>query len=45
MDSIRSLEQVLKTGAWHNDGAPTARVWVTAMDANPWPLGQSPMLG
>ena len=45
MDSIRSLAQVLQTGAWHNDGAPTARVWTAAMDANPWPLGQPPMLG
>ena len=45
MDSIRSLAQVLKTGSWHSDGAPTARVWAAAMDANPWPLGQSPMLG
>ena len=45
MDNVRSLEQVLKTGAWHSDGAPTARVWTAALDANPWPLGQSPMLG
>ena len=45
MDNVRSLEQVLKTGAWHSDGAPTARVWTAAMDANPWPLGQPPMLG
>ena len=45
MDSVRSLEQVLKTGAWHSDGAPTVRVWTAAMDGNPWPLGQSPMLG
>ena len=45
MDSVRSLEQVLKTGAWHSDGAPTVRVWTAAVDGNPWPLGQSPMLG
>ena len=45
MGSVRSLEQVLTTGAWHSDGAPTARVWAAAMEGNPWPLGQSPMLG
>ena len=45
MDCVRSLEQVLKTGAWHSDGAPTARVWVAPVDGNPWPLGQPPMLG
>ena len=45
MENVRSLEQVLKTGAWHSDGAPTARVWVAPVDGNPWPLGQPPMLG
>jgi 6-hydroxynicotinate reductase len=38
---VRSLEQVLKTGAWHQDGAPTARLWVP--HAGVWPLGQMPV--
>ncbi len=44
-DHVRSLEQVLKSGAWHNDGAPVARLWVQNPAANPWPLGQPPLLG
>jgi 6-hydroxynicotinate reductase len=42
---VRSLEQVLKTGAWHQDGAPTARLWACHSVDQPWPLGQGPMLG
>jgi len=45
MDYVRSLEQTLKSGAWHDDGAPQAREWRRQPDANPWPLGQPPMLG
>ena len=45
MDYVRPLAQVLATGAWHNDGAPTARRWVVALPGNPWPLGQPPLLG
>ncbi len=45
MDYVRPLEQVLRQGAWHNDGAPTARRWAVNSVANAWPLGQPPMLG
>ena len=45
VDHIRSLAQVLKSGAWHNDGAPVARLWVQNPANNPWPLGQPPLLG
>jgi hypothetical protein len=42
---VRSLADTLQQGAWHNDGAPTARRWVAPDPANPWPLGQPPLLG
>jgi hypothetical protein len=42
---IRSLSEVLQRGAWHNDGAPLALQWQRQPDANPWPLGQPPVLG
>lgn len=45
MGHVRTLEEVLKQGAWHNDGAPTALAWQAQPQANPWPLGQAPMLG
>ncbi|HUP06867.1 MAG TPA: 6-hydroxynicotinate reductase [Caldimonas sp.] len=45
MDHVRSLDEVLRTGAWHHDGAPTARRWAPHLAANPWPLGQQPLLG
>lgn len=45
MDHVRSLDDVLKRGAWHNDGAPTARRWAVQAGSNPWPLGEPPMLG
>lgn len=45
MDHVRPLEDVLKRGAWHNDGAPTARRWAVQAGGNPWPLGEPPMLG
>ena len=45
MEHVRSLDQVLAHGAWHNDGAPTARRWLAPSAANPWPLGQPPLLG
>ena len=44
-DQIRSLEEVLLRGAWHNDGAPQARLWQVQPQSNPWPLGQPPLLG
>ncbi len=37
---VRSLDDVLAAGAWHDDGAPTARRWVAADPSNPWPLGR-----
>ncbi|MEO8938748.1 MAG: 6-hydroxynicotinate reductase [Burkholderiaceae bacterium] len=45
MDHVRSLEEVLRTGAWHGDGAPTARRWLQQDAANPWPIGHPPLLG
>jgi hypothetical protein len=45
VDEVRSLEDVLRTGAWHNDGAPTRRQWVLNHTTNPWPLGQKPQIG
>jgi len=45
VEHVRSLEHTLAQGAWHNDGAPTARRWVKLDPANPWPLGNRPLLG
>lgn len=45
MDYVRPLEDVLRRGAWHNEGAPTGRLWIDAGSANPWPLGRPPLLG
>jgi hypothetical protein len=45
MAYVRPLAQALATGAWHADGAPTARRTVDAAPGNPWPLGRPPMLG
>ncbi len=45
VDYVRPLEQVLRAGAWHNEGAPTGRRWTRNVQLNPWPLGQGPMLG
>jgi hypothetical protein len=45
MDYVRPLEQVLRQGAWHNEGAPSARRWATGAPVNPWPAGQPPLLG
>ena len=45
VEQVRSLEQALLTGAWHNEGAPTARRWLAADPSNPWPVGHAPMLG
>jgi 6-hydroxynicotinate reductase len=45
MAQVRTLEQALQHGAGHNDGAPTARQWITAAAGNPWPLAQPPRLG
>jgi hypothetical protein len=45
MDHVRTLADVLRRGAWHNDGAPTSRRWIAGPAVNPWPLGQPPLLG
>ncbi|MFT4267714.1 MAG: 6-hydroxynicotinate reductase [Xenophilus sp.] len=45
MEHVMTLEQALSRGAWQDDGAPTAREWRRPGAANPWPLGQLPMLG
>ena len=45
VQQIRSLREVLEHGAWHNDGAPQALVWQAQPAANPWPLGNRPLLG
>ena len=42
---VRPLQEVLQRGAWHHDGAPTARKWVVQPTENAWPLGQPPLLG
>ena len=45
MGYVRPLTEVLTTGAWHNDGAPTGRRIDPYTAANTWPLGLPPMLG
>lgn len=45
MDHVRDLEDALRRGAWHNEGAPTARAWAPLPAANPWPLARPPLLG
>jgi 6-hydroxynicotinate reductase len=42
---VRSLDETLARGAWHDDGAPTARRFEALPAANPWPLGRPPLLG
>ena len=45
MRFVRPLAEVLASGAWHHDGAPTARRFIASPAANPWPIGQGPLLG
>ena len=45
MAQVRTLEEALKLGAGHNDGAPLNLQWQTPHPANVWPLGSPPMLG
>jgi hypothetical protein len=45
MRFVRPLAEVLASGAWHHDGAPTARRFIASSSANPWPIGQGPLLG
>ncbi len=42
---VKSLADVLARGAWHSDGAPTARRIEALQRGNAWPLGQPPLLG
>ena len=44
-EHVRTLDDALARGAWHNDGAPTARRYEALPNGNPWPLGQPPLLG
>ena len=45
MDYVRTLEDALQRGAWHNEGAPSAREWAQLPQDNPWPLARPPLLG
>ena len=45
MDYVRTLEDALRRGAWHNEGAPSAREWAQLPPDNPWPLARPPLLG
>ncbi len=45
VDHVMPLQQVLRQGAWHDDGAPQARRWLRQPPGNAWPIGQPPMLG
>ena len=45
MGHVRTLADVLARGAWHSDGAPTARRFEAIAPVNAWPLGQPPLLG
>ena len=45
MDYVRSLQDTLRRGAWHNEGAPLTRTWEPMAGANPWPLARPPLLG
>ncbi|XAH24010.1 6-hydroxynicotinate reductase [Xylophilus sp. GW821-FHT01B05] len=45
MEYVRPLDQVLRRGAWHDEGAPLALRWAQNAPGNPWPLGQPPLLG
>lgn len=45
MDYVRTLEEALSRGAWHEHGAPLARQSIRMPAQNPWPVGQAPLLG
>ncbi len=45
MDYVRTLEEALSRGAWHEHGAPLARQSIRMPAHNPWPMGQAPLLG
>lgn len=45
MEYVRTLEDALKRGAWHNEGAPQALRWAASPADNPWPIARPPLLG
>ena len=45
MASVRRIEDVLRAGPWHDDGAPTQRRFEPPADGNPWPPGAAPSIG
>ncbi|MES2281446.1 MAG: 6-hydroxynicotinate reductase [Pseudomonadota bacterium] len=45
MEYVRTLEDALKRGAWHNEGAPQALRWAALPAVNPWPIARPPLLG
>ncbi|MCC7038705.1 MAG: 6-hydroxynicotinate reductase [Burkholderiales bacterium] len=45
MDVVRGIDDALRHGAWHRDGAPVARRTEAIAAANPWPIGRAPLLG
>ena len=45
MEYVRPLDDVLRRGAWHNDGAPMSMQWAGSTAGNPWPLANGPLLG
>ena len=45
MDHVRSLQDTLRRGAWHNEGAPLSRAWEPMPAANPWPLARPSLRG
>ncbi len=45
IEYVRTLDDALRRGAWHSEGAPLARQWAQQHANNPWPLGRPPMLG
>ena len=45
VEQVRSLDRVLREGAWQTEGAPQALRWQRLAETNPGPLGQPPLLG
>ncbi len=45
MEYVRTLEDALRRGAWHNEGAPRSMVWAALPAVNPWPIARPPLLG
>ncbi|NQW93297.1 MAG: 6-hydroxynicotinate reductase [Polaromonas sp.] len=39
MAHVRTLQDTLRDGAWHKDGAPRTLQWQPMQVSNPWPLG------